>query len=487
MRRFWTILGCIFAFWGLWGHFSALGMYFRLDGDRLWLQTDQTPLLDVLNEFARAGVDVWADPKLQGTLTGSIRGEEVSAGLKQILTAQDYLLTWKVLRGPLGGVPKLKEIRIFTPGEASAARPMPRRKRTFEMTRGVTGQGPEFVRDELLLGVRPGTTYAQFRHLLDQVGGMLVESQDGVYLVRFARGTNVEALLEQLRNNAIVAHAELNYGARLPKSAASAAAAAEIAAVSPPPDGSIPVAVLDSGLDPNSPAAALLYASLNAVDPESTLSDPLGHGTQMALLASGATTADGWSAADSTLPVVAIRTFDENGVTSDFALLQALAYAEKSGAKVVNMSWGSSTDSDFIRAALQEAAKRGMVLVAAAGNEGTSSTAYYPAAYDGVLAVAGVTAAGTPWESSNSGSYVDLSAPATSTTVSGNTRTGMAGTSVSSAAVAGAISRYLNTHAEATGAEAVAALNSVLSETAGAGFGVGTLDEAALRRYLALP
>ena len=462
--------------------------YFRLDGDRLWLRADRTPLTAVLDQFARAGVEVWADPDLAGTLTGTIRGEEVSDGLDAMLDRYDYLLSWRLLPGPLGKVPKLRSIRVFTPGRSSAAvrRDTPART-AFDLTRGVTGTAPEFVRDELLLAVRPGTTYDQFRRLLDQTGGMLVDSQDGVYLVRFPPNTNVEALLEQIRRNPIVAHAELNYAARLPSSSASsslASAASSLPGVSPPADGTIPVAVLDSGLDLSSSAAGVTIASYDAVTPDTAITDPVGHGTQMALLASGAATADGWSAADTAVPVVAVRTFDANGATSDFALLQALAYAEKAGARVVNMSWGSETSSDFVASAVAQAADSGMILVAAAGNGGTPTDAYYPAAYDGVLAVAGTDADGSTWSGSSTGPYVDLSAPATSTTRSGNTVSGLAGTSVSSAAVSGAISRWLNLHPDATSADAVSVLKSCLSPATAEGTGTGILDDEALSRYL---
>lgn len=462
----------------------AGAFYFRLDGERLWLQAERTPLTAVLDQFARAGVEVWADPDLAGTLTGTIRGEEVSEGLDAMLDNYDYLLSWRLLPGPLGKVPKLRSIRVFTPGRSSSAvrRDTPART-TFDLTRGVTGTGPEFVRDELLLATRPGTTYDQFRRLLDQTGGMLVDAQDGVYLVRFPPNTNVEALLEQLRRNPIVAHAELNHAARLPASP-GALAAASLPDVAPPADGTIPVAVLDSGIDLGSAAAGVTIASYDAVTPDTPITDPVGHGTQMALLASGATTADGWSAAATALPVVAVRTFDSNGATSDFALLQALAYAEKAGARVVNMSWGSETPSDFVASALRRAADSGMILVAAAGNGGVPTSAYYPAAYDGVLAVAGTTPDGETWSGSSTGPYVDLSAPATSTTRTGNTVSGLAGTSVSAAAVSGAISRWLNLHPDATSADAVAALKAALSPATAPGTGSGILDAAALGRFL---
>lgn len=454
-------------------------LFFRLEGDRLWLQANRTPLADVLDQFARVGVEIRLDPAVQSTVTGAIRGEDVDVALENLLEGYDYLLTWKRLPGPLGRVPKLKEIQVFLPGHASDARPRPRKSPLFETTRGVGGAAPEFVKDELLVGVRPGSTYARFQSLLDQIGGMIVEadSATGVYLIRFPPGTNVEALLAQLARNPLVAHAELNRVTRLPSGFAGGPA--PLPAVAPPADGSIPVAVLDSGLDPAAGLGPLLSAGWDAVAPDRALADPDGHGTQMAILASGALAADGLAASANPVPLVSVRAFDEEGKTSSFAILQALAYAAKAGAKVVNMSWGSGTDSEFLRAAVQTAAGQGLLLVAAAGNEPTGQP-IYPAAYPEVIAVGGTTAAGQLWTNSNTGSFVDLSAVATATLPAGR----YAGTSISSAVVAGALAHYLNRHPDATAAQARAALLAALSPAPAAGSGAGTLDAAALRRLL---
>lgn len=467
---------------------AAPALYFRLDGDRLWLQANQTPLVEVLGQFSRVGVDVRLDPRIHSTVTGSVRGAELDEALGSLLESYDYLLTWKMLRGPLGRVPKLKEIQVFMPGGEASALPIPRKTAKFDATRGVSGSSPEFVRDEMLVGARPGTTYGQFRRLLDEFGGMIVEADaaTGVYLIRFPPGTNVEALLQQMVQKPLVAHAELNYVTRLPSKPSSSGPFQPfpLPAVSPPPDGSIPVAVLDSGLDPKVGFSSVFFAGWDAVDSERPLSDPDGHGTQMAFLASGLLLADGVSSGN-VLPIVPVRAFDEDGKTSNFAILQALAYAAQAGAKVVNMSWGSETDSDFMRAAMQAAAGKGLLLVAAAGNE-PSGKSVYPAAYPEVLAVGGLGADGQPWAGSNHGDFVDLAASAFATLPVGHDGPAGAyvGTSISSATVAHALGQYLNRKPTATPAEVRAALAQALSPAPAEGYGAGILDAEALRRFL---
>ena len=71
----------------------ADALYFRLDGNRLWLQAEQTPLIDILDQFARAGVVVRLDPSIRSAITGSVRGADLDDALESILESYDYLLT----------------------------------------------------------------------------------------------------------------------------------------------------------------------------------------------------------------------------------------------------------------------------------------------------------------------------------------------------------------------------------------------------------
>jgi membrane-anchored mycosin MYCP len=107
-------------------------------------------------------------------------------------------------------------------------------------------------------------------------------------------------------------------------------------------------------------------------------------------------------------------------VRFDGSLAQAptemIAAAIRAGADrgdVLNLSFAVGVDEPAIRRAVQYAVDRDVVVVAAAGNEGQSQPGltWYPAAYDGVLAVASVDAAGQPSAESNRGAWVDVAAP----------------------------------------------------------------------------
>jgi subtilisin family serine protease len=95
--------------------------------------------------------------------------------------------------------------------------------------------------------------------------------------------------------------------------------------------------------------------------------------------------------------------------------IQALNYAIKMGAKIINYSGGGVLKSALEEEALREASRRGVLVVAAAGNEGLNSDFFhfYPADYDlpNIVSVAAVDRSGELLPSSNFGrKTVDVAA-----------------------------------------------------------------------------
>ena len=136
-------------------------------------------------------------------------------------------------------------------------------------------------------------------------------------------------------------------------------------------------------------------------------------------------------------------------VRFDGALAQAptemIAAAIRAGAdrgQVMNLSFAVGVDEPAIRKAVQYAVDRNVVVIAAAGNEARSQPGltWYPAAYDGVLAVAGVDAAGQASAESNRGVWVDVAAPGeglTAPSAGGEGFVAVRGTSFATAVVSG--------------------------------------------------
>lgn len=93
-------------------------------------------------------------------------------------------------------------------------------------------------------------------------------------------------------------------------------------------------------------------------------------------------------------------------------LARGIIYAVDRGADVVNLSlgWPRSLETDYLRQAVAYALQKGVLLVAAAGNN-NSAEPIFPCAIDGVVCVGATNADGAWAGFSNYGSHVDILAP----------------------------------------------------------------------------
>lgn len=144
------------------------------------------------------------------------------------------------------------------------------------------------------------------------------------------------------------------------------------------------------------------------------------HGTHVAGIA-GAVTNNGIGIASigfncRILPVKVSRSDVRDANDNPYVVygFEGIVYAADKGAKVINCSWGGYSHSDFEQDVINYAIVNGALVVAAAGND-ASSDAFYPASYDGVLAVGWLnTSDDTKSFAGNYGFNVDVMSPGTS-------------------------------------------------------------------------
>jgi hypothetical protein len=108
--------------------------------------------------------------------------------------------------------------------------------------------------------------------------------------------------------------------------------------------------------------------------------------------------------------ILSVGVLDPRGCGSTISIVRGLRYAVAHHARVINMSLGGHDPSDAVEDAIRDAQRAGVVVVAAAGNDG-STTPQYPAAYSGVLSVAATDRNGRIASFSNRGSWVQIAAP----------------------------------------------------------------------------
>jgi type VII secretion-associated serine protease mycosin len=191
------------------------------------------------------------------------------------------------------------------------------------------------------------------------------------------------------------------------------------------------VAVLDTGVDPTVPdltgQVTVGPDYLQGVDPPG-YQPPHEHGTYIASLIAG----HGRGAGDSMgvigvapqariLSVRVIPDDSEPGLSAyndkpqyANAIGEGIRYAVANGARVINMSLGSKQAISGMRTAIAYAISRGVVVVASAGNSGTSGAFApydYPASFTGVIAAAALNPDGARAPFSEQNSSVVISAP----------------------------------------------------------------------------
>jgi subtilisin family serine protease len=112
--------------------------------------------------------------------------------------------------------------------------------------------------------------------------------------------------------------------------------------------------------------------------------------------------------------IMPVRAFSPDGVSDAFSVAQGIKYAVDHGAQVINLSFGSTEDSPVLHDAITYAHQRGVLLVAAVGNEGKAndSAPQFPANWNAeVMSIAALDDSNHKTSFSNFGSNVAVSAP----------------------------------------------------------------------------
>ncbi|GHG90615.1 S8 family serine peptidase [Comamonas sp. JC664] len=147
------------------------------------------------------------------------------------------------------------------------------------------------------------------------------------------------------------------------------------------------------------------------VNDDEHANDDHGHGTHVAgTIAQATNNGEGVAgvAFEATLMPVKVLNHFGGGNTADIA--DAIRFAADNGADVINMSLGGGAYSQVMASAVEYARKKGVTVVAAAGNAGRA-TVEFPAAYPGVVAVSAVGPNGTLAPYSSYGKELDIAAP----------------------------------------------------------------------------
>ncbi|MEI7941644.1 MAG: S8 family serine peptidase, partial [Candidatus Riflemargulisbacteria bacterium] len=136
--------------------------------------------------------------------------------------------------------------------------------------------------------------------------------------------------------------------------------------------------IAGNGIDDDNNGYIDDYYGVNIIEDNGSVLDDQGHGTCM--LSEVAMQSNG------NAKIIPIKAFDSRGCSSQFIIAKAIGYAVERGADVINCSFGYPNQTETLRLAIQYALDNGVIVVAAAGNNG-QEIVMYPAGYPGVMAV----------------------------------------------------------------------------------------------------
>ncbi len=212
------------------------------------------------------------------------------------------------------------------------------------------------------------------------------------------------------------------------------------------------VAVIDTGIDYTHPDIKDVYAGgYNFVNENNNPMDDNGHGTHCSGIIAATGSKKGIYGTAPGISLYGVKVLDHwgYGYTSD--VVEGIYWAKNNSMQVASMSLGSSWDSHAMHDAVVNATENGVLIVAAAGNEGSVSgvgeTMGYPAKYDNVLAVAAVNKHNHRAFWSSTGFNIGVSAPGVKilSTVPGGYAT-YSGTSMATPHVAGVAALVYSAH-----------------------------------------
>ena len=209
----------------------------------------------------------------------------------------------------------------------------------------------------------------------------------------------------------------------------------------------VKVAVLDSGVDAKHEDLPRVLRGRDFVSGDRNPHDPLGHGTFVAgVIAAGRDNQRG-IAGVSRATILPGRVLNANGAGRDGTIAQAIRWAVRERADIINLSLGGGRTSRILRDAVEFATNHGVLVVASAGNNG-GTRPMYPAAYPDALAVGATDHRDRMVWWSQHGDWVDVTAPGAriASTVPGDRYALGSGTSFSAPLVSGAAALVLDKH-----------------------------------------
>lgn len=303
-------------------------------------------------------------------------------------------------------------------------------------------KGRQYAPDQVLVKFKPSLSIQEVKATVAAYEAEVMKRipRINVYQVRIPKELNVEEMIYVLRQNPDVEYVGPNYKAYIavvpndtlfeyqyalrntgqeigipgsPKGKARADVKATTAWDETKGTEEVLIAVIDTGVDFEHPDIKNKVTSRghDFVNDDLDATDDNGHGTFVAGIAAAETNnSEGVAGVAWNCKILPVKSMDEDGSGYYDDIIESIIWTVDEGADVINLSLGGDVEDPHLEEAVKYAFDRGVVVVAAAGNDDAS--VLYPAAYDDYcLAVAATDYKDLRTDWSNFGPEVDVAAP----------------------------------------------------------------------------
>nr|WP_093293193.1 S8 family serine peptidase [Thermoactinomyces sp. DSM 45892] len=304
---------------------------------------------------------------------------------------------------------------------------------------------------EIIVKFKPGTSLAQSSSLHAKADSQVIKTNStlGFQVVKVPAEKSVKQAIQEYQKNPDVLYVEPNHVYRATlvpndtdyaKQYALQKVEAEKAWDITKGSGQVKIAILDTGVDYNHlDLKGKVEKGRDFIDNDDDPMDENKHGTHCAGVAAATmNNRVGIVGMAPNVKIIAERVLDAKGNGTADGVASGITHAADLGAHVISLSLGSTDESKALQDAVDYAVSKGSTIVAAAGND-NSSTPNYPAYYENVIAVAATDQNDRKADFSNYGKWVDVAAPGVDiySTVLGSGYESISGTSMATPLVAG--------------------------------------------------
>ncbi|QTM99498.1 S8 family serine peptidase [Sediminibacillus dalangtanensis] len=171
----------------------------------------------------------------------------------------------------------------------------------------------------------------------------------------------------------------------------------------------VDIAIIDTGIAE--------HADLNIQGGYSTMNknpewvDDNGHGTHIAGIIGAKHNKTGISGIAPDANLYAVKALNHDGEGSLADIVEAIDWAIQQDIDIINLSLGTSFNSEILKDMMRKAYEEGILIVGASGNEGTDDSVIYPSKYQEVIAVSAINKNNELGSFSSTGPEVELAAP----------------------------------------------------------------------------